>query len=408
MTRRALTLLEVVKDKRLPIDTYCYTAAIEACAKAKMWVKALELLDEMEDKGIAPSEVTYSVTITACGNAGQWEKALNLLDLMRIKGMSINLITYNAAITAVSKAAKQISKSHSDMEVPELWKTVMGLLEQMRKDGVEPDGFSYSSAIACCAAEGRWKEALELLEIMEKGGPRTRPNKIAYSAAISSCGKSGQVDQAFLLFSKMKDQGIAADRVAYNALFSALRVSKKADMAYELWNEMLGKKPTNTTAIATARYDESTRPDIITITNAIAAMSSDTDTKEDRDRVDEIFSEAVGRGIILRSHDTLDSTWEFDLSGMSLHVARAACRYILLRIARSHKDGEGVENLTLITGTGRGQKDEKHTSLQEYVRQVLERDFDPPLHSLVPMRAVGTVEIDKDSILAWAESLPAS
>lgn len=363
-----------------------------------MWVQALELLDEMESKGIAPSEVTYSVTISACGNGGQWEKALELLDIMRNKNLRINLITYNAAITAVSKAAKQLSKSHTGDG--NLWTRAMDLLDRMRADGIEPDGFSFSSAISCCGAEGRWEEALQLLDRMEDGGPRTRPNKIAYSAAISSCGKAGQVDHAIRLFRQMRDQGISADRVAYNALFSALRVSKRSDAAFDLWNEMVGQKQSNTTAIATALADGSTTPDIITVTDAIGAMSSDFDTQVDRDKVDQIFREAVCRGIILRS-DSLDSQWEIDLSGMSLPVARAACRYVLNDIAKTHKEGNVVKDLTFITGVGKGKGESCLTSLREFVQLVLDRDFDPPMSSAVPRRALGTVEIPSDKLLAW-------
>jgi pentatricopeptide repeat protein len=83
-TSRALTLLQVAKDKGLPVDSYCYTAVIDgkklesnqclfdfffaympfcvmvlACAKSKKWEKALELLEEMQKQGIAPTEVTY-------------------------------------------------------------------------------------------------------------------------------------------------------------------------------------------------------------------------------------------------------------------------------------------------------------------------------------------------------------
>ena len=116
---------------------------------------------------------------------------------MRVKGMSINLITYNSAITALSKASRYYARSatrstpgaSSDStdttDSEELWPTALHLLGQMKDDGIEPDGFSFSAAISCCGAEGRWKEALELIRLMKKGGPRTRPNRIAYTAAIS-------------------------------------------------------------------------------------------------------------------------------------------------------------------------------------------------------------------------------
>ena len=402
-TRQALALLQVVKDKGLVIDTYCYTAAIEACSKAKMWRKALELLNEMEEKGVAPSEITYSITITACGNSGQWSKALELLDTMRKKGLSVNLITYNSAITAMSKAAKQSSRGYDGDG--ELWTRVVELLSQMKADGIEPDGFSYSAAISCCGAEGRWEEALELMEVMQKGGPRTRPNKIAYTAAISSCGRAGKVEDAVRLFRQMKDEGLAADRVAYNALFSALRVAKKSDMAHELWGEMCGRpESVKTTAIAVAKLDRFTTPDVITVTEAIAAIST-SDNKKDRDRVDEVFEEAVKRGIVLRK-DTLDSQGEFDLSGLSFPVARAACRFIIKHMLENAGGKDALVDLTFITGVGtkairqksQGQpetsEDSFHmTSLREYVQEILLSDFDPSIMSFVPERAQGTVQI---------------
>ena len=77
------------------------------------------------------------------------------------------------AIAALSKAAKSGKGHHSGNE---LWKTALDLLDRMKHDGIEPDGFSYSSAISCCGAYGKWEEALRLFEQMKAGGPRTQPN----------------------------------------------------------------------------------------------------------------------------------------------------------------------------------------------------------------------------------------
>lgn len=282
-----------MKDKKLPLDPYCYTAAIEACSKGGLWQKAILFLNEMEEKGIKASEVTFNVVITACGNGGQWKKALELLSLMRERKMPINLYVYNAAITALLKAAKKTSynnpsgsnssSSSSSIEVdnkPLLYKEVMKLLDQMKLDGIEPDGFTFSSAISCCGSEGRWEEALKLIEIMRQGGPKMQPNKIAYTAAITSCGKSGQVDYAIQLFRQMKQQGLYADCVAYNSLFTALRISKRSNDAFELWDEMLGRNQninTTTTTLkqrATIGSYRSTDPDIITVTEYVTTWNS--------------------------------------------------------------------------------------------------------------------------------------
>lgn len=232
---------------------------IEACD----WRKAIELLAEMKDKGIEPSVVTYSVAIKACGIGGQWQTALELLETMRQKDMPINRYVYNAAITAVSKAAKTRRETEKD---DPLWIVVRRLLDQMREDDIEPDGFSYTSAISCFGSEGRWQEALALIEEMQQSGPQTRPNKIAYTAAISSCGRAGQVDHAMRLFQQMSEEGLSLDCVAYNALFSALRVAKRDRDAFNLWDEMLENLNGQPSRINVIPSRKPPSPDIITLT----------------------------------------------------------------------------------------------------------------------------------------------
>lgn len=452
-TQRALGLLQKVKDEGLPVDSYCYTAVIDACSKGKQWKKALDLFDEMEEKGIIPTQVTYSVTISALGNGLQWERALLLLSVMRDKGMQVNLYTYNAAITALAKSSKNkhsamLSSSSPTLEVKQrsidsqqdlgqeedqhLWPKALDLLDQMIQDGIEPDGFCYSSAINCCGAEGRWKEACQLIDKMKRGSPKNRPNKIAYTACISACGRAGQASKALELFQDMKDDGIPADRVAYNALFSALRVSEDADKAYELWGEICGKRSLTTSiasTIATARDIAS--PDIITLTDCIATLSR----AGYKYKMDEVFRQAVEReGIVLQSNDSLDSIWEIDLSGMPFPIARAACRYLLRTITDEYQKKSAdfaLEDMVFITGVGVNHqklkqgdkyslknittthttsdmatnnvldKKDRTTSLRDFIQGILESDFDSPIKSTVPSRAQGTVVIEKDILTSW-------
>ena len=263
---RAKSLIQVVKAKGLPLDSYFYTAAMEASD----WSNALKLLQEMEVKGITPTEVSYSVTIKACGKSGQWEKALDLLDVMRSKKMKINIYVYNAAIGALAKAAKQRMKSIESTAGKLLSTEVQSLFTKMRSDGIEPDGFSYSSAISCYGSEGQWEDAVGAIQEMRNGGPNIQPNKVAYTAAISSCARSGQVAMAIQLFEQMQEQGHTPDTVAYNALFLAFRVAHRTNEVLDLWNEMLAQsRCTTPVTSSTAPYFPSSnriRPDIITVT----------------------------------------------------------------------------------------------------------------------------------------------
>lgn len=421
---RALALLQVVKDKGLKLDNYVYAAVIDACAKNRDWKKALGLLEEMGESGLTPNEVTYSVTITACGNGGQWQKSMELLDEMKSNGLNINLITYNAAITALSKAARRNAKysggdrtpdhhhQHVKIDGEQLWKKALDLLDEISFKGMEPDGFSYSAAISCCGAGGKWEEALDLIKRMQTGNARTRPNKIAYSAAISACGKSGRHKEALELFQEMKEQGLEPDRVAYNSVLSAMRVAEEPDQAYSLWQEMCGaatKQKQSFRKIGRARPGKSVSPDIITVTNVIGTLDHDRNEERSRQRVDAVFSEAVERGIVLRGN--LDSSFEIDLSGLSLPVARAAVRHIFDQIKQSE---EATQDVTMITGVGKAwmpretqQRQNQNAGgegilpLRDLVQQVLSDDFSPPIKSLIPRYAQGTVEVSKDALDEW-------
>ena len=113
---------------------------------------------------------------------------------MKDNGMEINAITYNSAIAAIAKASRRLSKVSSTsnpVSTKELSIKALNLLKQMLQEGILPDTYSYSAAIAACASAGRWEEALNLIQRMENGGQRTKPNNVAYTSAIcESFGKS--------------------------------------------------------------------------------------------------------------------------------------------------------------------------------------------------------------------------
>jgi pentatricopeptide repeat protein len=372
---------------------------------------------------------------------------------MREKGMKLELITYNAAITALAKSARQNardtdrlptgarnvsggSSEHVDAAAPndsngkmeeDLWIKVMDLLQQMKDDGIEPDGFSYSAAINCCGAHGRWQEACDLIETMKRGGSRTRPNQVAYTAAIGkfesltrashssntkfhilifywychlhsgACGRAGESGKALELFQNMKDEGLSPDLVAYNALFSALRKAQEAEKVsrgFCNYSSCLNGWKNQKCVCLTMRgiswwfqcqsYDlwgeicgtrstttrASISPDIITVTDCIASLSRNGMTEE----MDEVFRQAVDRGIVLR-RNSLDGQWEVDLSGMAFPVARAACRYLLKKV-QLDKSTEDVQDMVFITGVGMAQLRRKDNAATrtDSTMSVLEKD----------------------------------
>jgi hypothetical protein len=141
------------------------------------------------------------------------------------------------------------------------------------------------------------------------------------------------------------------------------------------------------------------------------------------EKVDKVFEEAVKRGIVLREC-SLDSQWDTDLSGLSFPVARAACRYLIRRALRGSRDGKELDDISMITGGAhqlkwgsKGGDAQNHPpqqessrkirpSLRDYVQEVLETDFEPPISSSIPQLQQGTVVVLKEPLMQWIEKQP--
>jgi pentatricopeptide repeat protein len=211
----------------------------------------------------------------------------------------------------------------------------------------------------------------------------------------------------------MKEQGLQPDRVAYNALLSAIRVAELPEKAVVLWQEMMGKQISSTpvSKFASAKADSSLSPDIITVTDVLATLVR-AGGPSNMQKVDEVFAEAVERGIVLGENKILDSRYETDLSGMSFPVARACVRFILNRVKDEFlKDGQ-VDDVFFITGIGTqflkasksGTEVVISQSLRDHVQSILTTDFIPPIKSVVPQLGQGMVMIAKADILQWVIS----
>ncbi len=131
--------------------------------------------------------------------------------------------------------------------------------------------------------------------------------------------------------------------------------------------------------------------------------------------MDDVFTDAVRMQIVFPI-ESMDTCWEFDLSGMSLPVARAACRYVLRQVRDIVRKGEVCNDLIFITGVGRKHRDinlqidkqqdflpSRNGSLREFIRQVLRNDFDPPLFTTIPERAIGMVQVTSDILMKWID-----
>ena len=269
--------------------------------------------------------------------------------------------------------------------------------------------------------------------------------------SIAACGRSGQSEEALKLFDDMKAQGLQPDRVAYNAVFTALRVTGDDAQAFELWEDMCGMHANSARSpLVVAGRHATLGPDIITLTDVIATLTR-SNGDQNKEKIDTVFREAVKRKLIL--DENLDRLAEVDLSGMSLPVARAACRFVINRVKEEVQSGGTVKGVAFITGVGKAHQPRRNSSegrnetksqvgvdmsstvplsssqgsesddnteteaaaaasteggsglsLRDHIQHILQTDFDIPIESTVAPRAQGTVEVSEDVCKSWIKT----
>lgn len=79
------------------------------------------------------------------------------------------------------------------------------------------DVVSYTSAICACGPD--WLLALDVLDDMAKDG--VEPNLLSYTAAMGACFKGEEPREVIAVFNRMKEAGVAPDLRAYNLAMMA-------------------------------------------------------------------------------------------------------------------------------------------------------------------------------------------
>lgn len=98
---------------------------------------------------------------------------------------------------------KDIRSSRDAGRQEQGWSLVLGLMSEMRAEGLTPDCFTFSTAITACGRAGQWERALSLLDEMGTQREELCPSIFAINAAIAACARAAQWERALGLLYRM-------------------------------------------------------------------------------------------------------------------------------------------------------------------------------------------------------------
>lgn len=93
------------------------------------------------------------------------------------------------------------------------------LLQFMRDEGLEPDIYTYNSAMNVCGHHGRPEAAQLLLRHMLAGG--LQPDVYSYSCVLDAYAKACRVDDALRVLQEMAKADVSPNVVAYTSVMEA-------------------------------------------------------------------------------------------------------------------------------------------------------------------------------------------
>ncbi|CAM9162008.1 unnamed protein product [Discosporangium mesarthrocarpum] len=271
----AFSLFNRMEACGLTPDLWTYNSLVSVCGSCGEWERARDLLPDMRQRGVAPDVVTYSSLISACQRAGQVDESLHLLGEMCAEGIMPNERTFSTIIKAsdalegdgdedgwarvagLHRAAKARGKANvvtysaalSACARRHKWKEALRLLQEMQKEGIEPNDYSYSAAMWACINAQEPQRALSLFQkaamdpprakgVARSSGPGAPLSQECYFAAVTACDRAGDFMRAQSIIQDMRAQGIRGNLAIYNLALSMCERFGDADTPKKLLGMM--------------------------------------------------------------------------------------------------------------------------------------------------------------------------
>jgi pentatricopeptide repeat protein len=151
-------------------DTLTFNAAIMACARSGRWREAEGVVATMLQRGVTPSLATYNSLISACGKGGRWGRALEFFKV-RQPFSAQGMIRLSGWVLKSSLSC---------------W----GVAQAMADGPVKPDVVTCNSVMHACNVSREWARALEVFDAMA-----VEPDRFTFATAIKACSGLGDTDR---------------------------------------------------------------------------------------------------------------------------------------------------------------------------------------------------------------------
>ena len=209
------------------IDEPCvvaYNAIISSCARSSQPNEALALFRELQESGLKPTDVTMLVALSSCALLGALDLGKWIHEYVKKNGFDKYVKVNTALIDMYAKCGS-------------LEDAVSVFREMPRRDTQ-----AWSAMIVGYATHGHGYQALSMLEEMKK--EKVQPDEISFLGILYACSHNGLIDEGYDHFHSMTHEyGIVPSIKHYGCMVDLLGRAGRLEEAYKFIDE-LPTKPT--------------------------------------------------------------------------------------------------------------------------------------------------------------------
>lgn len=176
---KAHSLFEKMRDPTV----VSWTTMIAGYARSGLGKEALLLYQQMIKVNVEPSMKTFTTVLVACASAAALEQGRQVHDLIRARGLLKDRFIGNSLVDMYAKCGSITEARQVFDELP------------------EKDTISWTAMLTAYNQHGLGREALELLNQMEKDS--VPMDRVAYVAAVASCARLGMVRRGRAFYHSM-------------------------------------------------------------------------------------------------------------------------------------------------------------------------------------------------------------
>ncbi|CAM9001120.1 unnamed protein product [Rhodiola kirilowii] len=208
---KALLLFEWVAinlntEKANKLDNQLIEQIVRILGKESQHTVAAKLFEKIPLEEYSLDVRAYTTILHAYARSGKYQRAISLFESLKQKNLSLTLVTYNVMLDVYGKMGRS-------------WDKVLGLLEEMKRNGLVFDDFTCSTVITACGREGLLEEATKFFYGLKSQG--YMPGTVTYNALLQVFGKAGVYSESLGILKEMEENNCSPDSVTYNELVGA-------------------------------------------------------------------------------------------------------------------------------------------------------------------------------------------